>query len=134
MKKSSQAIQGGAVDILESESKTQVGSDKNMLGALKTTASMVRPSVAQGAQGFRYFSRDKILNCEGKIVSLSEREFQILGELNTESQSKAIAFNLNISINTLNQHLRSIYHKLGTHSRMGAVIIANKNKLYDSQP
>lgn len=80
-----------------------------------------------------YFARDYIVNATGESVYLSEREFQILGVLNTTDQSKIIASKFNISVNTLNQHLRSIYGKLGTHSRMGAVIIANKNKLYSSK-
>ncbi len=130
MKKSRPAPQANTVKILESIDKPQPIIDKNIFGAFGASTGIAHIPVVHAA---RYFSRDNIVNSEGKIVTLSEREFQILKELNTESQGKAIAFNLNISVNTLNQHLRSIYQKLGTHSRMGAVIIAGKNKLYESE-
>jgi DNA-binding NarL/FixJ family response regulator len=106
MKKSRPAPQANTVKILQSIDKPQPIIDKNIFGAFGASAGLAHIPVVHAA---RYFSRDNIVNAEGKIVTLSEREFQILKELNTESQGKAIAFNLNISVNTLNQHLRSIY-------------------------
>jgi len=78
----------------------------------------------------RYFMRDNILNATGELAYLSEREIEVLGQLNTADSSKIIAENLNISTHTLNQHLRNIYSKLATHSRMGAVLVAQKNNFY----
>ena len=102
--------------------------------AMAVLGAKARGGERQTGVMVKYFARDNIVNTNGDTISLSERELQILMELNADTQSKAIAFNLGISINTLNQHLRSIYQKLGTHSRMGAVIVANKNKLYDAKP
>ena len=79
----------------------------------------------------KYFARDNILNANNEIVSLSETEVRVLRALNTKGAGKVIASDLNISTSTLNQHLRSIYKKLGVQSRMGAIIVASKNKLYD---
>ena len=76
--------------------------------------------------------RDNILNEAGELVCLSEREIEVLSQLNTSDSSKMIAVNLNISTHTLNQHLRNIYSKFATHSRMGAVIVAQKNNFYNS--
>ncbi len=79
----------------------------------------------------KYFMRDNILNEAGELVRLSEREIDVLGHLNTPDSGKIIAVNLGISIFTLNQHLRNIYRKLATRSRMGAVNVARKNNFYN---
>lgn len=76
--------------------------------------------------------RDNILNGAGELVCLSEREIEVLSHLNSPDSGKIIAVNLDISMFTLNQHLRNIYRKLATHSRMGAVDIARKNNFYKS--
>lgn len=118
----------GAIEISDSIGTPQSSPIKNVFEDKARIGDIAK------SHRFGYFARDNIVNANGDTISLSERELQILMTLNADTQSKAIAFNLGISINTLNQHLRSIYQKLGTHSRMGAVIIANKNKLYDAKP
>ena len=75
---------------------------------------------------------DNIINEAGEVTYLSEREVEVLGYLNTPASGKVIAASLNISIFTLNQHLRNIYKKLATHSRMGAVHAARKNNFYQT--
>ena len=52
---------------------------------------------------------------------LTNKEFEILTNLQKGYPSKIIADNLNISIFTVNQHLRSIYRKLNVRNKMEAV-------------
>lgn len=77
-------------------------------------------------------TEDTFVSQNGELVHLSKRELEILRAINTDAQRKVLALKFNISINTLNQHLRNIYQKFGVHTRIGAIIIANKNKFYDN--
>lgn len=56
--------------------------------------------------------------------SLTAREVKILELIAEGLPDKAIAQRFVISPHTVNAHLRSIYRKLGTHSRTGAVNLA----------
>ncbi len=58
---------------------------------------------------------------------LSPREMDILQELCQGNSYKIIAYNLNISIDTVRTHIRKIYRKLQVHSQSEAVIKALKN-------
>ncbi len=60
---------------------------------------------------------------------LSEREMQVLRLLNTSLSSTEIADELVVSVNTARSHIRSIYSKLGVHSRYEAVARARELKL-----
>jgi LuxR family maltose regulon positive regulatory protein len=55
------------------------------------------------------------------IESLSDRELQVLRLLNTGLSSTEMADELFVSVNTVRSHIRSIYSKLGVHSRYEAV-------------
>lgn len=59
-----------------------------------------------------------------EVVSLSDRENEVLGRLQTGMTSAEIAADLHISINTLKSHVKSIYRKLGVESRRDAVRVA----------
>ncbi len=59
--------------------------------------------------------------------NLSPREMEILTELCRGNSYKIIAYNLNISIDTVRTHIRRIYRKLQVHSQSEAVIKAIKN-------
>ena len=52
---------------------------------------------------------------------LTNKELEVLTNLQKGYPSKIIADNLNISIFTVNQHLRSIYRKLNSRNKMEAV-------------
>jgi len=60
---------------------------------------------------------------------LSKREMQVLYELRTSDPVKLIASKLNISYFTVNQHVRSVYKKLGVNSRTEAISKASENDL-----
>lgn len=60
---------------------------------------------------------------------LSTREFEVLELLASGIPIYLIADKLNISIHTVNQHLRSIYRKMKVRSRAMAVHVAIQNDL-----
>ena len=55
------------------------------------------------------------------VEPLTERELEILRLLTTHLSSTDIAGELTISVNTVRTHIKSIYGKLGAHSREEAV-------------
>ncbi|MCU7730449.1 LuxR C-terminal-related transcriptional regulator [Actinoplanes sp. KI2] len=62
----------------------------------------------------------------GTLDVLSERERDVLRYLPTVLTAGEIAANLNISINTVKAHMRSIYRKLGAARRREAVVRARQ--------
>jgi DNA-binding NarL/FixJ family response regulator len=54
-------------------------------------------------------------------AALTPKELRVLSLVQTGLPAKSIAFQLNISIFTVNQHLRSIYRKLNVRNKMEAV-------------
>jgi len=63
------------------------------------------------------------------METLSERELEVLRLLNTSLSSTEMADELVVSVNTVRTHIRSIYSKLGVHSRYEAVARARELKL-----
>jgi len=61
--------------------------------------------------------------------TLSERELEVLRLLNTSLSSTEMADELVVSVNTVRTHIRSIYSKLGVHSRYEAVARARELNL-----
>ncbi|MGA8047153.1 MAG: LuxR C-terminal-related transcriptional regulator [Dermatophilaceae bacterium] len=59
-------------------------------------------------------------------VALTERELSVLAYLPTLSTNPEIAAELNISVNTVKQHLKTINRKLGVSSRREAVRVARR--------
>lgn len=62
------------------------------------------------------------LHTEARFTSLTTREREILLELVKAGNIKLVAKNLAISRFTVNQHLRSIYTKLGVKTKLEAVM------------
>lgn len=60
------------------------------------------------------------------LEPLSPRELEVLRLLPTELTAKELANELVISVNTVRSHMKSIYAKLGVHSRRQAVIRASE--------
>jgi len=60
---------------------------------------------------------------------LSEQEHRVLHRLSEGKSPADIAFELDISPQTLRNHLHHINQKLGTHSRLEAVTHAIRRKL-----
>jgi LuxR family maltose regulon positive regulatory protein len=58
---------------------------------------------------------------EALIEPLSERELEVLQNLNSYLSTPEIADSLVVSANTVRTHIKNIYGKLGVHGRSGAV-------------
>lgn len=67
----------------------------------------------------------------GQLVPLPEREMAVLLYLPTMGSNAEIAEALCVSENTVKQHLKSIYRKLGVGSRREAVRVARSAGLFD---
>ena len=65
-----------------------------------------------------------------RMQELTEREHQCLDQLSKGYRYKEVAHNLEISMDTVRSHIRSIYEKLQVHSRTEAVVkfLAHKPK------
>ena len=59
---------------------------------------------------------------KSRIQELTEREHQCLEQLAKGYRYKEVAHNLEISMDTVRSHIRSIYEKLQVHSRTEAVV------------
>jgi two-component system, NarL family, nitrate/nitrite response regulator NarL len=66
-----------------------------------------------------------------KIGTLTKRELQTVAEITTDASAtgKVIAQRLNISENTLRNHLNSIYAKLGLSSRLELFLYAKRHTM-----
>ena len=58
--------------------------------------------------------------------ALTEREGDILGHLLEGLPAKAIADRCGISVHTVRNHIKSVYRKVGVHSRLGLVRMARQ--------
>ena len=63
------------------------------------------------------------------LEPLSDREIEVLNLLPSSLSSTEMADELSISVNTLRSHLKSIYSKLGAHSRYEAISRAREADL-----
>lgn len=79
--------------------------------------------------GHKPLLRHESLMADLLIEPLSGREIQVLRLLPSSLSNQEIADELFISIHTLRSHLKSIYTKLGVHSRLEAIEMAGKLKL-----
>lgn len=59
---------------------------------------------------------------------LTEREEEILQFIATPMSTKIIADQLCITQGTLRVHIKNIYAKLGVHSRLEAILVAQNQK------
>lgn len=123
----SSSIRAGASGYLLKE---DIGPDLNeKIIALSNGFSQISKSLVKSL--FKEISHDtrdgeKNSNIQAEF-SLSVRELEVLNSLMCGAPIFNIADQLNISVNTVNQHLRSIYKKFNVHSRSMAVSVAIKN-------
>jgi DNA-binding NarL/FixJ family response regulator len=68
---------------------------------------------------------------QGQKSALSAREVQILAQLAEGQSNKVIARALSITEDTVKQHLKSLYEKLGAADRAHAVAIALRQRLIE---
>lgn len=68
--------------------------------------------------------RDRHLQAQAALASLTPREVQVLEALATGLSDKEIAESLHISAETVRTHMGNLLHKLGVDSRLRAVLFA----------
>ena len=68
---------------------------------------------------------------QGQKSALTSREIQILAQLAEGQSNKVIAGSLTIAEDTVKQHLKSLYEKLGAADRAHAVAIALRQRLIE---
>jgi len=90
---------------------------KAMLDVLAGGSPMSSEIARRVVESFRRKSKST-----DKAVSLSAREEEILVLLSKGYSNKAIADQLNLSVETIYSHLKRVYEKLHVHSRTEAVI------------
>jgi DNA-binding NarL/FixJ family response regulator len=89
----------------------------------RTVLLLLRDSVPKGITG-------KLFNTASPTrLDLTEREHAVLQSLVKGLSYKQVATKLNISIDTVRTHIRSVYHKLQVHSVGEAVARAIREKL-----
>lgn len=76
-----------------------------------------------------YFQNNKPVQKVEEEVALTKREKEVLSGLVEGNSYKAIADNLNISVETVRFHFRNVYKKLHVHSQSEAVVKAIKEGL-----
>lgn len=95
----------------------------------KLRASQLISSIRRAAKGEILFDEEQIERAQrwreetrNKWESLSSREREVLQVLTEGADNNAIASSLQITINTVEKHLKNIYKRLGVSSRSEAVL------------
>jgi len=63
------------------------------------------------------------------LLSLTATERMVLSHISVGKMYKEVAFDMEVSINTVREHIRRIYKKMGVNSRAQAIRAANKLNL-----
>jgi len=94
----------------------------------KMRAGDLISSIRRAARGEFLFDKKQLERARrwreavsGKWESLSKREREVLQMLTEGAENNAIAASLEITINTVEKHLKNIYRKLGVSSRSEAI-------------
>ncbi len=76
-----------------------------------------------------YFQKNKPMRKDVESISLTKREKEVLSGLVEGNSYRAIADELNVSLDTVRFHFRNIYKKMHVHSQSEAVVKAIKEGL-----
>ena len=104
-----QAMKAGAVDFIEKPCD-----DERLLGAIKQALTISRPA-----------ARDREAAAAAqRIATLSARERQVLDALAVGRRNKVVAFDLGISVRTVEVHRARMLERLGVRSLAQAIRLA----------
>lgn len=92
-----------------------------------TYKTNVDDAVAQ--HGLKILQARKSSNVVNSGTLLTQREYLVLTELNQGHSNKVIARNLDMAINTVKHHLKSVYNKLEVTGRREAIAISRKRHI-----
>ncbi|SHM84078.1 response regulator transcription factor [Polaribacter sp. KT 15] len=122
------AIKSGANGYLLKETNPEI-LHKSIVEVIKGGAPMT-PSIALKTLNLlRNTNLPEPKNIANKNYKLSKREIEILVQLSTGLNYNLIADNLIISPATVRKHIENIYKKLQVHSKVEAVLKAQKRNL-----
>jgi two-component system response regulator FixJ len=105
------AMRAGAVDFLRKPYRRE-----NLLDALSRAGEQIEDNLRQRAE------RAKL----GAVNTLSERELEVLRALATGKQSKVVAYELGLSIRTIDMHRARIIKRLNV-ANIGAALVMAKD-------
>jgi two-component system response regulator FixJ len=105
------AMRAGAVDFLRKPYRRD-----NLLDALSRAGEQIEDNLRQRAE------RAKL----GAVNSLTERELEVLRALATGKQSKVVAYELGLSIRTIDMHRARIIKRLNV-ANIGAALVMAKD-------
>ena len=108
------AMRAGAVDFLRKPYRRE-----NLLDALVLAEERIEDNLRQRAE------RDKL----GAVHTLSEREVEVLRALSTGTPSKIVAFELGLSIRTIDMHRARIIKRLNVANIGAALVMAKDAKV-----
>lgn len=108
------AMRAGAVDFLSKPYRRE-----NLLDALARAAERIEENARRRAE------RAKL----GAVHALSEREREVLRALATGKQSKVVAYELGLSIRTIDMHRARILKRLNVANIGAALVLAKDAKL-----
>ena len=77
------------------------------------------------------FDRDSSANSgdSSNSFNLTKKEIAVLTSLAQGKSYKMVAEDCDITINTVREHIRNIYHKLNVHTTTEAVLLAVKHRI-----
>lgn len=108
------AMRAGAVDFLRKPYRRE-----NLVEALARAQERIEQNQRERAE------RDKL----GAVHTLSEREVEVLRELATGKPSKVVAYELGLSIRTIDMHRARIIKRLGVANIGAALVLAKDAKV-----
>jgi two-component system NarL family response regulator len=124
------SIRAGAAGYLLKEISIEEVADA--VRAVMRGESLISPSMASKLLAeFAVLSRADGQSRDASAPRLTERELEVLSRVAEGMSNREIAEVLEISENTVKNHVRNILEKLHLHSRMEAVIYAVKANLLD---
>ena len=97
--------------------------------------SLINPSVASKILAeFSLLAQKKGKKRAGLEHDLSEREITVLRLVKDGKANKEIANSLDLSVKTVKNHVRNIFHKLQVYDRTQAAILAIRKGLIELEP
>ena len=122
------AAPGGLTTSLARGVRSAISTTMDRRSFLKRSGIGIGAGAALGAVSFDMMGKAEAQQAPAPVgvEPLTERERSVLAYLPTLSSNQEIAGALDISVNTVKQHLKSINRKLGVNSRRDAVRVAGR--------
>lgn len=127
-----EAIRAGASGYLLKHETPEVLADA-VKNVMERQGAPMSPGIARKALGLlsRATIPGSVANSHEKVPAMiTEREEEILKHMVTGWDAKRIASTLEISVNTVRNHIANIYQKLQVQSKAQVIQLAHKNKWF----